>query len=362
MPKRPPRLYTGPPSYHGRWPHWGFPAVALRPGDITSRRLVDPARCPAALLRAAGALSIVTSVAALAAAGGEAWRFRLLLRGRTELLSGSVVRASDATVLAASWTAAAAALLTAIVFVTATVRCWRSATGQAGWQPTRTAAAVVTRLAIPGWNVWGAGQMLVETDALLVAAHRPGGEEIEPRARPSRLMFIWWAFWAVDSVLALLALVIAFGSTEQAMANAVEMHIAVDLCGAVVAALTAAVAVRWLRIPEAAPSSYAGWRVAAPDPTSDRRRRASASRTASAETADARQTPPTVESADESDGGPAEMTVVTDRQAGSEMWTGAGTPAGRDTNQETVPASGEPKSDDSDEDAGPASTTVTSTP
>jgi hypothetical protein len=109
---------------------WGFPP--------TLWRWVDPpdpdagVRAPITLLRSAAFAAIVTAVICLGAGGAEIWRFSLMLRGRTDVLSGTDVRISDALVLAASWAALICASATAAIMVPAIVRAHRAAAVRAG--------------------------------------------------------------------------------------------------------------------------------------------------------------------------------------------------------------------------------------
>ncbi len=327
-------VYSGPPSYAGRWPRWGFPPVALRPADFVVAEPEGRAADPRPVLHSVVGLALLTAVLALAAAGAETWRFALLLRGRTRLLPGEQVRFSDSLVVATAWAALIAGCVTAVLLGVGTVRARAEAADRAGWVLPRTAASVVSRMYLPGWNVWGAGSVLLEMDSLLVAATHDqdiGSDRPRQPPRPSAVVAWWWAAWVIDAALAVVALAVAFGSSEQAAGNAVELHIFVDGCAALVAALTAAVAARWRRLvgPGAALVPN-GWVVQAPPPTSRRRRR--------------------------------ETT-----QPDSERWAGAGASDDRVTSQETAPASGdEPGA--AGTDSGPvtadeaAEITVTSTP
>lgn len=212
-------------------------------------------------LRTAGYLLLLTCALAVAAAGAETWRFLLLLRGRTEVLSGPVVAASDATVTIAGSLATVSALITAAVLVPAFVRLHGEAARRGASEPGRPAASVLARLVVPGWNLYGVGLVAGEVDGLLTRPH--GG-----RPRISRLVLAWWMSWVTDGVLVLVALGRAFGRSEQAMADTVELHIAVDLVGGLVALLGFLVCQRFLRLLADSRSVLDGrWVVQPPRPT-----------------------------------------------------------------------------------------------
>ncbi|MGI8590978.1 MAG: DUF4328 domain-containing protein [Nakamurella sp.] len=239
-PSRRSRPYLGPPSYGGAHPRWGFPPVIWRPGQVVDGGHVG--RLSAPQLRTAGYLLLLTCALTVAAAGAETWRFLLLLRGRTEVLSGPVVAASDATVTIAGSLTTVSALITAAVLVPAFVRLHGEAARRAASEPGRPAASVLARLVVPGWNLYGVGLVAGEIDGLLTRPHGGG------RPRISRLVLAWWMSWVTDGVLVLVALGRAFGRSEQAMADTVELHIAVDLVGGLVALLGFLVCQRFLRL------------------------------------------------------------------------------------------------------------------
>lgn len=259
---RPP--YAGPPSYRGQHPRWAFPPVVWQEADPAP----DPTRRgdPAGGLRVAAGLAIATAVLALIAAAAELWRFSLLLQGRTKVLPGTTVRASDLFVAAAGASVAVfglAALLAAVVAVT---RTYPVAARRRGLAPARSTPAVLARLLVPGWNLYGAGQIATEIDRLLTAedapADRPG--------RASRLTILWWGSWVLSAVLMLSALARGLGGSLQAIADTVELHILVDLAGAVSAGLGAAVLLRFARRLRRRPPIPTGWIVQAPAPTRGR--------------------------------------------------------------------------------------------
>ena len=274
MPTPVPRRHSGPPSYRGAIPRWGLPPVAWRPAAITGRDdQVDETdgAGPGRLLTASTMLVAATAVACALAAGAEWWRYLLLLRGRTEVLSGVAVSASDALVRATSWLAVGLALAAVLVLVPTLVRTAAAAAARLGHRPARSGAAVVGRLVIPGWNVYGAGQVLGEIDALLrLDPEAVRADATLPRLRLSTLAVLWWWCWVGNAALVVVALLRAFGSSDQARADTVELHLFIDAVGALVALLTLLLLWRFRRALRPV-DPLAGWTVAAPAATSDRR-------------------------------------------------------------------------------------------
>ncbi len=259
------RPYLGPPAYRGRHPGWGFPTVAWRPAERTEG-VAAPAP-PLRLLSWLVALAWATALMGLLAGAAETWRFVLVLRNRTLVLPDATARVSNALDSAAGWTLLAVGAVTAVVAAITITRAHATAADRLGAAPARTPAAVLARLVLPGWNLWGAGQMLAEVDGLL--AQDPGAEV--GRLRLSRLVATWWVAWIANAGFVLAALIRAFSRSPQAIADTVELHIWIDLAAAVVAGLLAALARRFHRRFSTDDDILAGWTVAAPAPTSERR-------------------------------------------------------------------------------------------
>jgi len=223
----------------------------------------DPAGpAPSPQLRRAAWLGWLTAAAALVAAGAELWRFLLMIDGRTKVLSATEVTTSDALVAASSLAVLAFAILTVAIAVTALIRTHRWAAVAAGRAPSRSAGAVAARLLVPGWNVYGAGQILVEIDTLLGPS-----DDSRPRAAGRRLVLLWWSSWVVNAVLVVVSLGRGLGGSLQAIADTVELHIAVDVSAAVVAGLGALVLRRFARLIDGPRLRPTRWVVQAPAPT-----------------------------------------------------------------------------------------------
>ncbi len=285
--------YTGPPTYGTEHPAWGFPPSVWRP--VAEPEFVAPAvRDAATGLRTVAVFARATAVALVLAAGFEGWRYVLMVRGRTEVLPATAVLVDDASVAAAGWVALLLGVITVISLLPVLARTATVAAARAGTTPSRTPGQRLSRLLIPGWNLYGAGAVLAELDALLqvgpVAAptaakpdtlrwlsaelpgvsanladrttaepkpDQPGGQipAVEPapeppvHRRPGRLVGWWWAAWIVNGLLVASELLrMIWQDTLQARADLVAIHLAVAVSGAVVAALTASLLSRFSRL------------------------------------------------------------------------------------------------------------------
>ena len=265
---RPERAYLGPPSYRGGHPRWAFPPVVWRDAaePLPAKRLDDPSGA----LRRAAWMAAITMVTALVAAGAEIWRFTLMLDGRTLVLSGDAVRASDVLVAAGGIAVVLAAVVTAGMAVPALVRTHASAARRLGRAPSRRATSVAARLVVPVWNIYGAGQIVTEIDRMLPTALAvpsvPSAHD-RPR-RASRITTLWWCSWIVSAVLMITTLARGIGGSLQAIADTVELHIAVDVMAAVVAGLGALMLRRFAGPLRRRTREYDRWVVQPPAPTS----------------------------------------------------------------------------------------------
>lgn len=234
----------GPPRYGATHPTWGFPPVArLQPaGDETATAAPGPAATRRSLSVAiVAALTAAVACAALGAA--ETWRFVLVLRGRTEVLDARPIAASDIAVAGTALTTlvATVAALAAVAYALATTH--RAAAHRACIEPTRTAGAIAARVLVPGWNVIGAGPVLVETARLVSLAQ---ARQAIPRTVRRRMMAAWGA-WLVNgaAALAVFAATVpvwagsAFARSDRYLGNLVEAHAAVAVIGAATAVLVA---------------------------------------------------------------------------------------------------------------------------
>jgi hypothetical protein len=232
--------YTGPPRYR-LLPRWGFP---LGPWTRTDQ---EPAR-PDPLF---GARSIVgslvpllwaTAAVALLAAGAEVWRYVLLLASRDGALPADVVAASDALVASAGTVAPILTLVVGVLMVLWSLRAAQAAADRAQVRPSRSARAIVLGWLVPVANLSVPGSVLTEIE------HSALGLPASLRPRPSRLLLVWWALWAVSVVLTAVVLLWSLRDGVQARADGVVLHAVLDLLAAVTAGVTARLVLRLTRL------------------------------------------------------------------------------------------------------------------
>jgi hypothetical protein len=242
-PHRPPRQprrrlpYLGPPSYRDT-PRWGFPPLAWRwpttvagahPGSappVTVDRVRSVGGHAAATMWALAALCVM-------AAGGEVWRYVLLLQSRGGALSDGVVGTSDAVVTIGAVLALAFAALGASVTIWWLQLARHAAAEANGQTPHRRDWHVLVYLLFPGLNLAMAGVILTELE------HHVLRRDPDRRPLPTRATLIWWTAWVVSGLLFTLTVVWRFRSGVQSQADGVLLSAACDLSAATVAVLTA---------------------------------------------------------------------------------------------------------------------------
>lgn len=228
---------TPTPSYGTHHPAWGFPLIAIQsPAAAASPQ--DQAQAPGGVILIIAAL--ISALASACAAVAESWRYGLGLRGRTALLDAQQVALSDISVLITGWVALCAGIVTALIAVAQLPRWYEGATARAGRRPARNTGQIQLRLLVPGWNLYGLGQVLSEIAALLRLGD--AGRRVHRWA-----IGVLWAAWAASGVVALAALLRAFGASVQARADTVLLHAAVDGLAALVAGLLAIVLISFRR-------------------------------------------------------------------------------------------------------------------
>lgn len=275
--------YAGPPRYGPVHPGWGFPPVArlrthdLPPDSATERRLRAARLGPR--FSVAISLALAAFLTCCAAAAAEAWRFALLLRGRTEVLPARLVRRSDAAVAVASSAALLIVAAAVLAGTGAAAACYRAAAARAGVRPARNSGQIAARLLVPGWNLYGAGQVAVELMRLVFRPVRGIGRPAPRWMR--RVVAGYWAAWAGSGALATLLVILALlpalpwgiEYSNQTAANLVEAHILLDLMAGL-AALLGAVMLAALRNEwfGGRPGRPRHWAVAQPTSTARNRR------------------------------------------------------------------------------------------
>lgn len=253
-------------------PRWGLPTIAWTPPRTTG----PAAPHPRPVLTAATLLLSTVAVLAVLSAAAETWRFVLLLQGRTAVLPAGVVATSDVLVAVAGLFTPVVTVAAVVVTVLALLRTTAWAAERAGLRPPRTPTGQLLRLLVPGWNAYGAGQVVIETHALLLAppATADGPDPIDRspavRRRDRRVIGAWWCAWIVNLGLLLITLARGLGGSLQAIADTVELHIALDLAAAVTAALGAVALSRFRRLTDVRPAARSRWIVQRPVPTRGR--------------------------------------------------------------------------------------------
>lgn len=227
--------YLGPPRY-GSTPTWGFPALAWRwpkavPGPLAEEPVtVDRVRGVAGH---AAAMMWALACLCVCAAGGEIWRYVLLVRSRTGALSSGLVAASDALVSIAGVLAVAFGLIALVVTLWWLNLARHAAADLADQRLARPDWQVLVYLLVPGINLAMAGVVLAELEHQVL--RRPADE----RPTPTKPVRIWWAAWAAAGVLCVVTVVWRFRDSVQARADGVVLSALTDLAAAAVAVLTA---------------------------------------------------------------------------------------------------------------------------
>ena len=227
--------YVGPPAYPAV-PRWGFPRLAWRAPTVvpgtTARRPYTPELLTRFARRASTVLWMV-AISAFLAAGGEVWRYVLLLIGRSEALPGDVVATSDALVNVGAALAAVTGLLSLVLVPRWLLAAREVATELTGDRPARPDWQVLLGVLLPVFNLFVAGSVLVELE------HTALGLSGRDRPRPSRLVLGWWLAWAAGETLAIVTFLLDRLRTDVgARANGVLWYAVTDLVAVVVAVLT----------------------------------------------------------------------------------------------------------------------------
>jgi hypothetical protein len=224
--------YTGPPRYLSP-PNWGFPALPWRRTEETEQ----PAAAAYLAAQAGLLVPLLHGLAVLAvlAACGEVWRYLLLLRSRNAALGAGEVSASDALVGAASWITTIMTVGVGVLLLLWVLRAIKAAAERTGLRPSRSSRAIVWGWLLPIVNLTVPGSVLSEIE------HAALDRDPGLRPDPSRLLVAWWALWASNVVVGLIAGAYLLRTGTQARADGVVQHILVDLLAAATAVVTARV-------------------------------------------------------------------------------------------------------------------------
>jgi len=264
-------------------PRWGLPTVPWRhPLERATEEAPDAAARARSLAASARPLLLGTALAFGLAAAAEAWRYGLVLRGRTELLGAATVALSDSVVVTAGVLAPVLALLSGVVVVLWLVRTRLAVAELNGVTETRSVRGVVLGAVLPVVNLGQAGVLLTELEHM-IARSRPGGRPShtgepthtgeprrdaghnrEVRPSPSPLVRAWWTAWVMSAGLSVLTWVWRWQGTAQAQADAIVLAGLSDLAAGVSAALTFTVVRRCTAVLVAGRSTPRRWVASVP--------------------------------------------------------------------------------------------------
>jgi hypothetical protein len=235
--RRPPRRYTGPPSYPAV-PRWGFPPLAWRwPLALPDAAKVAPVQRLCVLGATAVSTLWTTAIIAALAAFAEVWRYVLLVRSRGETLPGTTLAISDALVAIAGVLTWLLGLGCGVVVVLWALRARSVAGDRVGMRLARPDWQVIAGVLVPVVNLFVPGSVLAELEHTVLVAESVRERGVRPT--PSRLVLAWWAAWAVSLLLGWLAFGWSFLHSVQAMADGVVLHVCSDAAVAVLAVVTA---------------------------------------------------------------------------------------------------------------------------
>jgi hypothetical protein len=177
----------------------------------------------------------MVAISALLAAGGEVWRYVLLVLGRTQALSGDVVAVCDAVVNTGALLAAVTGLVALVLVLRWLLGIREVVATSTGVAPARADWQVLVGVLVPVLNLFVAGSVLTELEHAALAG------PVTTRPRPSRLVLAWWLVWAASEVLAIATMLLALRGGVQAQADGVLWHAVTDLAATATAVLTVSV-------------------------------------------------------------------------------------------------------------------------
>lgn len=208
---------------------WRWPTAI--PGAVTEQPVtVDRVRSVAGH---ASAMMWTLACLAILSAGGEVWRYVLLVESRTGALSSRLVGASDAVVTIAAILTLAFSVVAIVVVLWWLHLARHAAATVADQSVARKNWHVVAYLLIPGLNLAMAGVVLTELEHQVL--RRPATD----RPVPSKPVRIWWAAWVGAGLLFAATIIWRFRHSVQAHADGVLLTALTDLAAATVAILTA---------------------------------------------------------------------------------------------------------------------------
>ncbi|MGH3626748.1 MAG: DUF4328 domain-containing protein, partial [Sciscionella sp.] len=228
-----PRPYRGPPSYPAP-PRWGFPRLAWRwptslPGAVPEHP--DPERALRSVARATVVVLVLAATVLGLAAGGEIWRYVLVVRSLSSTVSAAVLSASDAlldTAAILGLIGSGAALILGCAWLLRARRCANVRTLRRAARP---AWQVVLGVLVPGLN-------LVLPFAVLAELEHAALRGEDGPLRPSALLHGWWITWLAGGTVFAVTLGWNFRTGLRELAQGVLWHAATDLGAAALAILS----------------------------------------------------------------------------------------------------------------------------
>ncbi len=180
----------------------------------------------------------LTAVLVLVTAGGEAWRYVLLLDSRFDAVPAGPLHVSDALVVTGGVVSMLSSVLAGAVTLGWLVHAHTTAAQAAAVVPARRGWQLVVGVLTPGLNLVVPGAVLAELE------HAALGRDPNRRPSPSRLIVGWWLCWATGLVLVGATLLWNLRDGVQARADGVLLHMATDLVAGIVAVTTIVVVQR----------------------------------------------------------------------------------------------------------------------
>jgi hypothetical protein len=194
-------------------------------------------RSPLQKLRAvapfASSALLAFTMLALLAGGSEIWRYVLLVQSRDSALSTRVVGVSDALVTISSLLAFGFALVPVIFAAWWLYLARLVVQDEQKETPARSSWQVVLGFVLPLFNLFAAAAALAELE------HSAFGQSRDQRPKPSRILLLWWALWALNQVLLIIVLTVRGRGGLMAQTDGVLLAGLLDLSAAALAIASA---------------------------------------------------------------------------------------------------------------------------
>ncbi|MGW1680459.1 DUF4328 domain-containing protein [Saccharopolyspora sp. NPDC002376] len=235
--RRPPRRYTGPPSYPAV-PRWGFPMLAWRwPLALPARENINASVRAEASARSASAVLWITAGVAGLGTFAEAWRYVLLLLSRDGALARTPLAISDALVGITGVLLWVAGALAGVLVVLWGLGARAAAAERIGVRNARPDWRVVVGVLVPGLNLFVPGSAVAELEHSVLIAE--GARERGARPFPTLRVRFWWATWVATLLVGWFTILWGFRGSVQALADGVVLHALNNALVTLLAVLTA---------------------------------------------------------------------------------------------------------------------------